>query len=638
MDNNPQISDESMGNEGEILEEKVNDDQMNISGGEDADVNDVSPEKTEDAAVHSYEQSPEPVESETDDISESAAEAESENHPEPEEKVESVEKHEPESVSKPDENSKKEKSSRTKMVVTLLLVIAVIALAVFFLCTHAILGNLFGRHDVYYSSTTEINLSGSDYKDYSQLSKVKSLEVIDLTNSSFSNLSDLDGCNKLQKVILSGKVFDAQDCIAFYKNAPEAHIVCNVRINGEVYPSDITQLKAEGADEKTQRLFAALVDLKELDMTGCEVNDDTYRNLSDALKECLIIIRTEICGTEYNTDAESVVLNGEISAEDVERMAFFSRLKLIDIKNCSNPENLNDFLAAHPDIRVNRPVELLGKTVGTEDEIADLRGSKYTLAQVKQALDEKLPQLKSLKKIDMCGCGLTNKEMEQLCSDYPDIKFVWIVHFKRWSVRTDAVVFSTLNGNGYEFYDQNDYAPVFKYCTDLIALDLGHSLITDISPIASMKNLRAVILTDNKIHNISAFSELKDLEFIEINVNRVESAEPLRDLQKLKYIDFWSSKAMTNLEPLYNHPELKLAIFHRTVSQAERQRFMKSNPDCDTYFRVDTVKTTTNKAWRTNPYRKRVKKAFKNWKYVVGFDEKTGEYIFDYNTDQYSIM
>ena len=109
MDNNPQISDESMGNEGEILEEKVNDDQMNISGGEDADVNDVSPEKTEDAAVHSYEQSPEPVESETDDISESAAEAESENHPEPEEKVESVEKHEPESVSKPDENSKKEK-------------------------------------------------------------------------------------------------------------------------------------------------------------------------------------------------------------------------------------------------------------------------------------------------------------------------------------------------------------------------------------------------------------------------------------------------------------------------------------------------------------------------------------------------
>ena len=528
--------------------------------------------------------------------------------------------------------------SRKKLIAALVVVSVIMSLSVFFICTHAVLGNVFGGHEIFFTSTEKINLSGSDYKDYSPLSKVKSLEVIDLTNSSFTGLSDLYGCKNLKKVILKGKVMEAEDCIDFYRNVPGAILVSKVRINGQIYDSDIAELKAEGADKETQRLFAALGNLAKLDMTSCEVDDDTYQYLSGALSDCQIVIRTEIGGKEYKTNAGSIAIDGKVTAADAQRVGFFRNLELLDIKNCANPEMLNDYISAHPGVKVNRPFALLGKTVGTEDEVADLRGSKYTLDEVKEALDKNLPKLSRLKKIDMCGCGLSNSEMEQLCAAYPDIKFVWIVHFKRWSVRTDAVVFSTLNGNGYEIYDQNDYAPVFKYCTDLIALDLGHSLIYDISPIASMTKLGAVILTDNKIHNISAFSNLKDLEFIEMNVNRVESAEPLRNLQKLKYMDFWSSKAMTDLEPLYHHKELQLAIFHRTVSQAERKRFRDSNPDCDTYFTVDTQKTTTNRAWRTNPYRKKVKKAFKNWKYVVGFNEKTGKYIFDFDTDQYSIM
>ena len=377
--------------------------------------------------------------------------------------------------------------------------------------------------------------------------------------------------------------------------------------------------------------------LEYLDLRKCDVSDETYLYLTEALPECDIIIRTMVCGTEYTTDAQSLKLDGKLTKQDAARVGYFRNLVILDVKRCENPDILNTFLAAHPDVRLNNPVELLGRLVGTEDEFADLRGSKYTLEQVKAALDETLPKMKSLKKIDMCGCGLTNKEMEQLCRDYPDIKFVWIVHFKRWSVRTDAVVFSTLNGNGMEYYDQNDYAPVFKYCTDLVALDMGHSLIYDISPIASLKKLKAVIFTDNKIRDISAFSELKDLEFIEMNVNRVQSAAPLKNLDNLKYINFWSSMGMKDLSPLYNHPSLKIAILHRSVPGNVRDKFRKTNPGCQTFFRVD-YKLSTNRAWRKNPYRKKIKVAFRDWKYVVGYNEKTNKFIFDYNTDQYSIM
>ena len=239
--------------------------------------------------------------------------------------------------------------------------------------------------------------------------------------------------------------------------------------------------------------------------------------------------------------------------------------------------------------------------------------------------------------------------MEQLCNDYPNIKFVWMVRFVNWTVRTDAVMFSTLNSEGKSKYTQVDYAPLFKYCTDLVALDLGHSRITDISAIASLKKLRAVILMDNKITDISAFAELKDLEFIEMNAtNRVKSVEPLKDLKNLKYINLWGSMGISDLSPLYNHENLKIVIFERTVPKEEQENFIKSNPNCDTYFDMESVRYSTNTAWRENPYRKKIKSLFgrtdannvliREWKYVVGFDEKTGDYILDYNTDQYSIM
>ena len=118
---------------------------------------------------------------------------------------------------------------------------------------------------------------------------------------------------------------------------------------------------------------------------------------------------------------------------------------------------------------------------------------------------------------------------------------------------------------------------------------------------------------------------------------------PLRTLQNLRFIDIWASNEATDLSPLYNHEKLEIAIFHKTVPEDERNRFIRSNPNCATFFKVDSRKITTNSTWRSNPYRLKLKAAFSrkdegifmHWKYIVGFDEKTEEFIVDYNTDQY---
>lgn len=543
--------------------------------------------------------------------------------------------------------AKKRSGISARTVFLLILAGSVAICVIVFLSTHIMLGELFAKHEIFSTDTTVINLSGSDYSDYKDLSHLKSLESIDLTNSSFSDLSDLYGCEKLKTVILSDRELSANECIEFYSHVPNALLICRVNIDGKTYDSQLTQLTLEETDEHTQALYAALRNLKLLDMTACEVSQDTFMTLAKAMPECLIIMRTTICGVEYTTDSKVLKYQGEVTAADADRVELFKNLASVDLRDCSNPQIFDEFLSSHPSVKLVESVDLLGKKFGSEDELIDLRGQKYTLNEVKAALEETLPKLKSVKKIDMCGCGLSDKEMEQLCSEYPDIKFVWMLHLVKWDIRTDAVIFSALNSNGNEIYNQNDYAPIFKYCTDLRALDLGHSIITDISAISSLKKLRAVIFTDNKIKDISSFAELKDLEFIEMNAtNKVGSLEPLRGLQNLRYVNFWGSVGITDLSPLYDHEKLEIAIFERSIESDEQERFKNSNPNCKTFFKVDSRKITTNSTWRENPYRKYLKDHFgkkndqgiliREWKYVVGFNEETGEYIVDYNTDQYA--
>ncbi len=533
----------------------------------------------------------------------------------------------------------KKKSAKGKVITVLVLMLVIVVGAVWAgYANFALIGDISGVYKIYSRSVSEVDLSGSDITDFSGLGRLDKAKTIDLTNTSVDDLSVLYDCESLETVIMYDKVLPAKQCVEFYDFFPNATLICSIDVNGEVYNSRVEQATVSGSDlsDSSVRLFAALKNLKNLDVSKCEVSDNTYDYLKNKLTECDILRNVDFNGSEYRNDVTTVTMTSKTSEDEVERLKYFPSLELVDARECDNTELVDKVAELYPDVDINRSMTFLGVKVGTADELIDLRGNKYTLDEVKTALDENLKNFTRLKKIDMCGCGLTNTEMEELTNTYPDIKFVWIVKFHRWKVRTDAVVFSALNSNNEEIYDEKDYAPLLKYCTDLIALDLGHSLIKDISSVANMKNLRAIILTDNKITDISAFAELKDLEFIEMNINRVKTVEPLKDLTNLKYVNLWSSKSATDLSYLYNHENLLITIFHRTVSTEERQRFRESNPNCDAYFVVDSEKITTNKAWRSNPYRIDLKKAFSNWKKVVGWSEETG-YIFDENTDQYSI-
>ncbi|MCR5216225.1 MAG: hypothetical protein K6C69_04765, partial [Lachnospiraceae bacterium] len=81
-----------------------------------------------------------------------------------------------------------------------------------------------------------------------------------------------------------------------------------------------------------------------------------------------------------------------------------------------------------------------GKSVSihSHDYVANISGIPITDFK---AFKKDLKQLPNLLYLDMCDCGLSNEQMEELQTEFPNIKFAWRVHMGTWSLRTDALAF-----------------------------------------------------------------------------------------------------------------------------------------------------------------------------------------------------
>ena len=147
-----------------------------------------------------------------------------------------------------------------------------------------------------------------------------------------------------------------------------------------------------------------------------------------------------------------------------------------------------------------------------------------------------LSQLPKVEKVDMFSTTVEKKNINQLVEKFPQIKFGWTIHISRAHyIRTDQTAFSTLHGS-CDLHTSRELE-VLKYCTELLALDIGHNDLTDISFLSSLTKLRVLILACNeRLRDISVLSQLKDLEYIELfscNIRDISSLEGLDHLMDL---------------------------------------------------------------------------------------------------------
>lgn len=129
-------------------------------------------------------------------------------------------------------------------------------------------------------------------------------------------------------------------------------------------------------------------------------------------------------------------------------------------------------------------LEFMGMTFDTEAQAIDFGETAVTDVDGVIALIEQMPHLKQ---VDMYASSLSTADMDRLFDGYPGIFFGWTLNMKGHIVRTDATSFSTLHGRCPNHYTE-DFYPL-RYCKNLVALDLGHNYIEDISFLRSFPEM-----------------------------------------------------------------------------------------------------------------------------------------------------
>ena len=220
-----------------------------------------------------------------------------------------------------------------------------------------------------------------------------------------------------------------------------------------------------------------------------------------------------------------------------------------------------------PDIKINCKTSVYGVEFSSDTEMLDLNAIDITDLS---DLDLTISLFPNLKSVEICSCRLDNEVIAALNDKYPDTKVVWLLKIERYSIRTDVQVFSTLSPTAKKLIFDKTALPIFKYCTDLRALDIGHNGISDLRPLTNLKKLHTLILADNYLTDISPLTELNELNYVEFQVNQIKDISPLSELPLMSDVKIDRNDGLKNITSLTKCKNLKkLFCSQCRVSNAE---------------------------------------------------------------------
>ena len=278
-----------------------------------------------------------------------------------------------------------------------------------------------------------------------------------------------------------------------------------------------------------------------------------------------------IGGETYPADTTALDLSGK-TADLAALKAGLARLPALTQVTFGDEEfALADQIAlarAYPNVSFVWNVRLL-EDLSVRSDAAELDLREYKVPDA-AAFSDSLVLFPRLTRLDMCGTGPDDEEMAAMRSRYPQTKFIWYTHVYQWILRTDIKGFSTgqkrkfPDGAGWYAGDSFSYKRVrstdfenLKYCTDLVALDVGHCTnIGDVDFLAGLPQLRILDISLCDLTDISVLASLTQLEFLELNYNYVTDISPIANLKKLKYLNL-NNNNITSYDALLGLPVLE---------------------------------------------------------------------------------
>ncbi len=391
---------------------------------------------------------------------------------------------------------------------------------------------------------------------------------------------------------------DPAAMIAAGAQYPDVSFSWTVTADGKTFSSqDATIVCSAGTHaEDAETLLRSLPNLRTLDLrqTGLLVAD--VAALQESYPAVHFLVNALLQGKRIETEATEADLSGA-TALDVDalvtELANFPQLASLNLRGLSvSADDVAQIQTAFPAVHVRWDVPLLeGLSVDSDTESLDLRGSTVTDLP---ALQKQLGFLTKLTYLDMCYCGPSDEEMAALRQAMPTVKVVWMLHIGKWDVRTDIKAFSmaqvkehdgvryTKVGDEIRRYRwvTNEEIAKIRYCTDIIALDIGHSLvISDISFVKEVPTLKYLVLARTAVTDISAVAGLKNLIFFETFGCKLTDVSVLYQLPQLQYYNC-SANYITDIGPLLSLKNLKrLWIIKCRFTKDQLQQIKHGLPD-----------------------------------------------------------
>lgn len=274
---------------------------------------------------------------------------------------------------------------------------------------------------------------------------------------------------------------------------------------------------------------------------------------------------------------------------------------------------------------------LAGRAISIDAVFADLNNAQIPDFEY---FCTELMQFPMLTRVELCGSNLNNGQMEELQKRFPNIRFVWtIVLGNYWKIRTDQVAFSCNKGPGPRL--GNADAEQLKYCTDMVALDLGHNGISDISFVKYMPNLRVLIMSDNNpLTDISPVATCTNLVYFEAWFCRIADLSPLEYLVNLQDVNVCYNWRVSDVTPILHLPRLeRLFMSHCSVSEQSIKLLRDTYPNTQIEMYIEY---TWHAGWRTHPRYYAMRRMYKTNTvediFLTDYD-RLGYFakVFDYN-------
>lgn len=422
----------------------------------------------------------------------------------------------------------------------------------------------------------------------------KTSEVIDLSGQPVEDLTQLQAFPGLKQIDLRNTGLTCQEYEMVREWFPDAQILWDIPFQGEYYDMTTESLTLTSLTEEDMAALAYFTGLKTISAEDCP----DYKNLHDLRmqrSDLKISYRVPVGEERYSYTVTDLTLPGVLAEELIDTLAFLPNMQEVKLVEPLGPaDRIRELVEAYPQVYFSWDLELAGFAVNERTETLDLSGIPMTVEE----MDAVLPYLLNLTYVDMSFCGISNEEMDALNRRYENIQIVWTVMLGwNYYIRTDATTF--MPGKD-EYYPWGDHLYNLRYCTEMYAIDLGHSSISNCDFVAFMPHLKYLILADSTVRDLTPLTGLTELVYLEIFMMNVYDLSPLLTLTALEDLNLAYTSGDPNIiaqmtwlkNVWWVHTEKKM------LTPEQQQMLRDANPDCYYDF---TSPSSTGGGWRELP-------------------------------------